>query len=186
MNTSETLEARNKIGSRGKKREGIGEGGWVFLGIPFMANKQAETRWVQRHTEKQLDNGVDCAAVVKWSGKLSGPVGRSSQERWRDGKRSERHSHFISPPFGRVKQYSTVSFSPPCSERMRRRRGGAEWEKDAKRKGRKWRGINEELKETQRRRIQHLPSNYEPSDYHYNEEVTAFPETWTTTLIGSV
>lgn len=80
MDTSETLEARNKMGSREKKREG---GGGGEEGVFYMANKQVETG-VQRHTGKQLDNGVDCAAVVKWSGKPSGLVGRSSQERQRE------------------------------------------------------------------------------------------------------
>lgn len=59
--------------------------GRAFLGIPFMDNKQAEPR-VQRHTGKQVDNGVDCAAVVKWSGKPSGLVERSSQGRQRESQ----------------------------------------------------------------------------------------------------
>lgn len=74
VNTSETLEARNKIGSRERKRER------EEVGVNFMANKQVEIQ-VQRNTGKQLDNGLDCAAVVKWSGKPSGLTGGSSQAR---------------------------------------------------------------------------------------------------------
>lgn len=50
-----------------------------------MANKQVETQ-VQRHTGKQVDNRGDCAAVLKCSGKPSGLVGRSSQERLKEPK----------------------------------------------------------------------------------------------------
>lgn len=91
--TSGKLQVRNKKGSREKKNSRRGkEGrhtmrGRVFLWIPSIANKQAASRWVQRNTEKQLDNGVDYAAVVKWSGKLLGLVGRSPQERWGNRKR---------------------------------------------------------------------------------------------------
>lgn len=54
-------------------------------GLFYMANKQVETR-VQRHTGKQVDNRGDCAAVLKCSGKPSGLVGRSSQERQKEPK----------------------------------------------------------------------------------------------------
>lgn len=71
MNTSETLEARNKMGSREKKREG---GGAVYerQGLSsWLTNKQRLDE--SRDTGKQLDNGLDCAAVSKVVWETLGP-----------------------------------------------------------------------------------------------------------------
>lgn len=115
MNTSEILEAWNKIGSREEKeknKEGEG-GGLVFLGIPYMADKQAETR-VQRHRITSGQWGGLCSGCkVVWE--TLGPgweVFSRERSREREKEReNERHSHFISL-LGRVTQYSTMSFSP--------------------------------------------------------------------------
>lgn len=62
MNTSETLEATNKNGSREEKKKKRREGGDGV--VVDMADKQVETG-DQRHTGKQLDNEVDCAPVCQ-------------------------------------------------------------------------------------------------------------------------
>lgn len=65
MDTSETLEARNKIGSREKKREGGGGGGGEE-GVFHMANKQVETG-VQRHRKTSGQWGGLCSSCkVVW------------------------------------------------------------------------------------------------------------------------
>lgn len=131
--TSGKLQVRNKKGSREKKNSRRGkEGrhtmrGRVFLWIPSIANKQAASRWVQRNTEKQLDNGVDYAAVVKWSGKLLGLVGRSPQERWGNRKRERevRDTPRSFPCWEREMIFNNVLFTP-SSENTKMRSGREE------------------------------------------------------------
>lgn len=40
-----------------------------------------------QNQKKTVDNGVTYVAVVKWSGKISGLVGRSCQERLREAEK---------------------------------------------------------------------------------------------------
>lgn len=81
VNTLGTLDERDKVGCvcGGVQRDG--GGGLVVYkrqGLFLVSSKQADTRLVLKHAAKQLDNGGVCAAVVKWSGKVSGLVGRST------------------------------------------------------------------------------------------------------------
>lgn len=61
---------------------------WDYGVNLWSTNKQSKSQWVSRN-RKHLNKGVDCAQVVKWSGKISSLVGRSTQV-------SEKLSHLIS------------------------------------------------------------------------------------------
>lgn len=119
VNTSETLEARNKLGSRENKRGG-GRGGQsirgrVFLGIPYVANKQAETPG-QRHRKTTGQWGGLCS-----SGKVVWETLRPGWEVFSRETEGERDI-FISL-LSRVKKlFNNVLFTP-SSERMREGRG---------------------------------------------------------------
>lgn len=63
---------------------GSDEGGVVSPS--WLTNKQRLAE--SRDAEKQLDNGADCAAAVKWSGNLRGP-GWEVSSRETEGQKEE-------------------------------------------------------------------------------------------------
>lgn len=90
----ETLEVRHNTGSRGGGKRGMGEEGGVGSSV-WLPNKQRLDE--SRGTHKKTDNELVCAVAVKWSGKLSGLVGRSPQEGWR-GRNWETFPFHFPPP----------------------------------------------------------------------------------------
>lgn len=62
--------------------------------VHYIANKQVETQ--VQDTGKQLDKRVDCAAVVNWSGKPSGPGWEVSKEKEGEGQKEREPQATIS------------------------------------------------------------------------------------------
>lgn len=121
---------------------------------------------------------MDYAAVVKWSGKLLGLVGRSPQERWGNRKRERevRDTPRSFPCWGEGNDIQQCPFHP-----IVRKHKNEKWRNEEETRNNGWKT----WEETEHDTVQHLLCNYQLSNYHYNEEVTVSVVTWTTILIGS-